>query len=53
VTLVFEGRGFRITTVGQAVEDARRGDVVRVLNSTSRREVVGRVESSGRVRVSP
>jgi flagella basal body P-ring formation protein FlgA len=53
VTLVFEGRGFRITTVGQAVEDARRGDVVRVVNSTSRREVVGRVESSGRVRVSP
>lgn len=51
VTLLLDGDGFRITTQGQASEDARRGDVVRVVNVSSRREVVGRVEGGGVVRV--
>jgi flagella basal body P-ring formation protein FlgA len=51
VTLMLEGQGFRITTVGQAGDDARRGDAVRVVNLTSKREVLGRVEGPGLVRV--
>jgi flagella basal body P-ring formation protein FlgA len=51
VTLLVEGPGFRITMVGQAEEDARRGEAVRVTNLTSKREVVGQVESAGVVRV--
>jgi flagellar basal body P-ring formation protein FlgA len=51
VTLVLEGAGFRITTQGQANEDGRRGDSVRVLNVSSKREVMGRVEGGGLVRV--
>jgi flagella basal body P-ring formation protein FlgA len=53
VTLVLGGQGFRITTVGLATADARRGDLVRVLNPSSKREVVGRVEAGGLVRVTP
>ena len=51
VTLVLEGPGFRITTQGLAVTDARRGDSLRVLNPTSKRETIGKVEVSGIVRV--
>lgn len=51
VTLILEGRGFRITTQGQAAEDARRGDTVRVVNVTSKRDVLGKVEGPGVVRV--
>jgi flagella basal body P-ring formation protein FlgA len=51
VTLLLEGDGFRITTQGQASEDARRGDAVRVLNVSSKREVIGQVEGAGVVRV--
>jgi flagella basal body P-ring formation protein FlgA len=51
VTLVLEGNGFRITTQGQASEDARRGDAVRVVNVSSKRELVGRVEGAGTVRI--
>lgn len=51
VTLILEGRGFRITTHGQAAEDARRGDTVRVVNATSKRDVLGKVEGPGMVRV--
>jgi flagella basal body P-ring formation protein FlgA len=51
VTLLLEGDGFRITTQGQATEDARRGDPVRVVNIASKREVLGRVEGGGVVRV--
>lgn len=53
ITLVAEGQNLRVTTLGQAAEDARRGDLVRVVNPTSRREVVGRVEAPGLVRVTP
>lgn len=51
VTLLLEGDGFRITTQGQAHDDARRGDAVRVLNVSSKREVIGWVEGGGVVRV--
>lgn len=51
VTLLLEGQGFRIMTLGQAAEDARRGDPVRVLNIASKREVLGTVEKVGTVRV--
>jgi len=53
VRLVLGGPGFRITAAGVATADARRGEVVRVLNSTSKREVVGRMEAGGLVRVTP
>jgi flagella basal body P-ring formation protein FlgA len=51
VTLLVEGRGFSITAQGKAAEDARRGDNVRVLNTGSRREVLGIVDGAGLVRV--
>jgi flagellar basal body P-ring formation protein FlgA len=51
VTLLVEERGFRITTQGQASEDARRGDPVRVVNLASKREVLGTVQGPGVVRV--
>jgi flagella basal body P-ring formation protein FlgA len=51
VTLLLEGEGFRITTQAQAIEDGRRGDSVRVVNLSSKREVVGWVEGGGVVRV--
>ena len=42
VMLVAESHGMRITTTGQVREDAARGEQVRVLNLSSRTEVVGR-----------
>lgn len=51
VTLVVEGPNFRITTQGVAVTDGRKGDTLRVLNPTSKREALGIVEASGVVRV--
>jgi flagella basal body P-ring formation protein FlgA len=48
---MLEGEGFRITTQGQANEDAHRGDAVRVVNTSSKREVIGWVEGGGVVRV--
>jgi flagella basal body P-ring formation protein FlgA len=51
VTLLVEGQGFVITAQGKAAEDARRGDTVRVINTSSRREVLGTVDGAGVVRV--
>lgn len=51
VTLVLESGGLRITAQGQAGQDGRRGDPVRVTNLGSRREVLGVVEAPGLVRV--
>lgn len=51
VTLVLEGQGFRIMTLGQAAQDGRRGESVRVLNISSKREVLGTAEKVGTVRV--
>lgn len=41
----------RLDARGKAKDDGRRGDVVRVLNEDSRREVVGRVAADGAVDV--
>jgi len=51
VTLVVEGPGFRITTQGVAATDGRRGEVVRIINPTSKRESLGRAEQAGLVRI--
>jgi flagella basal body P-ring formation protein FlgA len=51
VTLLLEGPGFRIMTQGVAVTDGRRGDSLRVLNPTSKRETLGKIEGAGLVRV--
>jgi len=51
VALVIEARGLRVTAQGQAAEDGRRGDTIRVINQMSKREVHGRVEAGGLVRV--
>lgn len=51
VTLLLEGPGFRIVAQGVASSDARRGDMVKVLNATSKREAVGKVDGPGVVRV--
>ena len=51
VTLLLEGPGFRIVAQGVASADARRGDMVKVLNATSKREAVGKVDGPGVVRV--
>ena len=42
---------YRPPQMGLAVTDARRGDSLRVMNPTSKREAVGKVEASGIVRV--
>ncbi len=51
VTLVVETPRLKVTTLGQALEDAHRGDATRVLNVTSKREVIGHVERGGIVTV--
>lgn len=51
VTLVVEAPGLRVTALGTAQEDGRRGEPVRVINPTSRREILGLVEGPGLVRV--
>jgi flagella basal body P-ring formation protein FlgA len=51
VALVLEGPNFRIVARGVAVEDGVLGAPIRVINQSSRREVVGRVEDDRTVRV--
>jgi flagellar basal body P-ring formation protein FlgA len=51
VRLLLEGPGFRITSQGVAITEARRGEVLRVLNPASKRETLGKVEGPGVVRV--
>jgi flagella basal body P-ring formation protein FlgA len=51
VTLVLDGPGFRIQARGVAAEDGAVGQVIRVVNQTSRRELAGRVEDERTVRV--
>jgi flagella basal body P-ring formation protein FlgA len=52
VSLVLEGPNFRIVARGVALEDGSLGGPIRVVNQSSRREVVGRVEDERTVRVS-
>lgn len=51
VTLLLDGQGFRIVAKGLAQEDGAVGESIRVLNRASRKELVGRVEDDGTVRV--
>jgi flagella basal body P-ring formation protein FlgA len=51
VSLILEGPSFRIVARGVATEDGSLGASIRVLNQSSRREVVGRVEDDRTVRV--
>lgn len=51
VTLLLEGPGFRIVAQGVASADARRGETIKVVNATSKREAVGKVDGPGVVRV--
>jgi len=52
VSLVFEQNGLRITAEGRSLSRGAPGEVVRVMNMTSRVTVSGRVQSNGRVLVS-
>ncbi|MEM1265438.1 MAG: flagellar basal body P-ring formation chaperone FlgA [Pseudomonadota bacterium] len=51
VTLRFISGGLRIETDGRALERAGAGDMVRVMNTSSRTTVTGRVLESGVVEV--
>lgn len=51
VTLLAENEGLRITTVGEVKEDGRQGEIVKVLNISSKKEVYGRVLDSQTVQV--
>ena len=51
VTLVAEGQGIRVSTLGEAREEGRRGQLVRVLNLSSRKEIYGRVDGDRVIRI--
>lgn len=51
VTLVAEASGLRVTTRGEVKEEGRPGQVVRVRNLSSEREIYGRVVNGTTVRV--
>lgn len=51
VSLIFEHNGLRITTDGRALARAGIGEVVRVMNMSSRSMVAGEVLADGRIRV--
>ncbi len=52
VPLIFEHNGLRITTEGRSLGRAGAGEVVRVMNMSSRNTVSGRVLPDGRIMVS-
>jgi flagella basal body P-ring formation protein FlgA len=49
VVMKIRGEGFTITVVGQAMQDGRLGDLIRVQNVDSRRVVTARVQEDGSV----
>ena len=51
VMLFIRKGGLHITTKGRALERGRRGDVIRVRNPSSKRDVIGRVLDSRTVQV--
>ncbi|MBI4611240.1 MAG: flagellar basal body P-ring formation protein FlgA [Candidatus Rokubacteria bacterium] len=51
IMLLLDGPGFRITARGVALEEGGVGQMIRVMNQTSRKEVHGRVEDDGSVRI--
>lgn len=53
VVLIFERGGLAIVTEGRALSRGAVGDVIRVMNLSSRATVSGRVSPDGSVRVGP
>jgi len=51
VTIVAENSVVRITTLGEALEDGRKGDRIKVRNTRSGKEITSTVESAGWVKV--
>ena len=51
VTLIYHAHGLRIVAEGRALGRGAQGDIVRVMNSSSRSTVSGRVTADGTVRV--
>ena len=51
VKIIAEGPGFVVTAVGEARQDGRPGEVIRVRNLTSKREVFARVIDAQTVKV--
>jgi len=51
VTLVVENDDFRITSVGEVKEDGRKGDRIKVINISSRKEAYGRILDAHTVQV--
>jgi flagella basal body P-ring formation protein FlgA len=51
VSLIFERSGLQIATDGRALDRAGVGEVVRVMNMSSRTTVSGEVLADGRIRV--
>jgi flagella basal body P-ring formation protein FlgA len=49
VVMRIRGEGFAITAVGQALQDGRPGDLIRVQNVDSKRVVTARVQEDGSV----
>lgn len=49
VVMKISGAGFQITALGQALEDGRQGDLIRVRNVDSKRVVVAKVTDDGTV----
>jgi flagella basal body P-ring formation protein FlgA len=51
VTMLFKTRNLEITTLGEALENGAKGDVIRVKNLASKQIIDAVVEAPGRVRV--
>ncbi|EDM73067.1 putative flagellar basal-body P-ring formation protein FlgA [Roseobacter sp. AzwK-3b] len=51
VSLIFESHGLRIATEGRALDRAGVGEMIRVMNMSSRATVSGEVLPDGRIRV--
>lgn len=53
VRMVFSSFGLQIATEARALDRGAVGDLVRVMNLSSRATVVGQIQSDGSIRVSP
>jgi len=51
IMMLVENNRFKIVTWGEVKEDGRKGDQVKVVNLSSKKEVIGRVLSAGAVMV--
>ncbi|WP_022854625.1 flagellar basal body P-ring formation chaperone FlgA [Thermodesulfobacterium thermophilum] len=51
VLIIGKGRGFLVKTKGKALQDGRKGEVIKVRNLTSKKEVLGKVISTNEIEV--